>query len=92
MHDKHYRHVRERSSAAGQLRPHARAQRRIRQLGKTLEIIRRVQFHARRPTQKIRRPLFQKPQAVIVSPDKDIVALVDEEGEMTTEHDIKLRD
>jgi hypothetical protein len=40
----------------------------------------------------IRRPLFQKPQAVIVSPDKDIVALVDEEGEMTTEHDIKLRD
>ena len=40
----------------------------------------------------IRRPLFQEAQPVLVSPDKNVVALVDEDGELTTEHDIKLRD
>jgi hypothetical protein len=40
----------------------------------------------------IRRPLFQEPQPVLVSPDKSVVALVDEHGELTTDHDIKLRD
>lgn len=40
----------------------------------------------------VRRPLFQSPQAVLVSPDKSVVALVDESGEMVTENDIKLRD
>jgi len=40
----------------------------------------------------VRRPLFQDPQAVLVSPDKSVVVVVDEEGEMVTEHDVKLRD
>ncbi len=40
----------------------------------------------------VRHPLFQDPQPVVVSPDKSVVALVEEDGEMTTEHDIKLRD
>lgn len=40
----------------------------------------------------VRRPLFQEPQAVLVSPDKSTVVLVDEEGELVTEHDVKLRD
>ncbi len=40
----------------------------------------------------IRRPLFQDLQPVLVSPDKSVVAVVDEEGELTTEHDVKLRD
>ncbi|MDX1593174.1 MAG: hypothetical protein R3298_02925 [Gammaproteobacteria bacterium] len=40
----------------------------------------------------VRRPLFQQPQAVLVSPDRSVVALVDEEGDLVTEHDIKLRD
>ena len=40
----------------------------------------------------MRHPLFQDPQPVVVSPDKSVVALVQEDGEMTTEHDIKLRD
>jgi len=40
----------------------------------------------------IRKPLFQDPQTVLVSPDKSVVAVVTEDGEMTTEHDIKLRD
>jgi hypothetical protein len=29
---------------------------------------------------------------VVVSPDKSVVGLVEEDGEITTEHDIKLRD
>ncbi len=40
----------------------------------------------------VRRPLFQEPQPVIVSPDKSVVALVDEDGEINTNHEIKLRD
>jgi len=40
----------------------------------------------------VRQPLFQDPQAVLVSPDRSVVVLVDEEGELVTEHDVKLRD
>ncbi len=40
----------------------------------------------------VRRPLFQEPQPVVVSPDRSVVGLVDADGEVLTEHDIKLRD
>ena len=40
----------------------------------------------------VRHPLFQDPQPVVVSPDKSVIGLVEEDGEITTGHDIKLRD
>jgi len=40
----------------------------------------------------VRWPLFKPHQAVLVSPDKRTVVLVNEEGELVTEHEVKLRD
>jgi hypothetical protein len=40
----------------------------------------------------VRWPLFKPHQAVLVSPDKRTVVLVNEEGELVTEHEVNLRD